>query len=314
MDFVKTYLDAVSQKRTWQLEANPIQLIPNQYSYEHLLLPEAKQDAFLRLLAGGNQLFTMPFSFSFHPLACHMLLYTETGSGQLSYAGVSVPLKEQRLLFFDCGQRFTLQSASLPWRFKIFFLGGAPLPVYSEQLKAKQASCFSLEEYSPIRKYLTQLLGIETNAGLYELIQMNQLFTDIFSSLYLGAFSGHTKQTADIPAYLIELKDFFDHHYKETFTLDSCQEHYNISKYRICREFSKYFGEPPLRYRNLKRLEAAKELLLTTEMNVHEISSIVGFENVNHFINLFKKENGNTPNAFKQTVLAGQSASRSPVQ
>lgn len=137
MDFVKTYLDAVSQKRTWQLEANPIQLIPNQYSYEHLLLPEAKQDAFLRLLAGGNQLFTMPFSFSFHPLACHMLLYTETGSGQLSYAGVSVPLKEQRLLFFDCGQRFTLQSASLPWRFKIFFLGGGAASCIQRTIKSK---------------------------------------------------------------------------------------------------------------------------------------------------------------------------------
>lgn len=55
-------------------------------------------------------------------------------------------------------------------------------------------------------------------------------------------------------------------------------------------------------------------MLLTTDWTIHEISSKVGYDNVNHFINLFKKNTGLTPGAFRQTVLAEQPALRSPVQ
>ena len=315
MDFVKIFSDTVSQKRTYTPGIKPMKLIPNQYSYRYLPFSETECDSFLHLLAGGRPSINSPFSFSFLPLECHMLLYTESGSGKLSYAGVSTALKKQHLLLFDCRQHFSIQSDSLSWQFKIFFLAGKHLSIYGTQLETLKAPCFFLEDYSPVHRQLARLLAIETTIRLNQLVQMNQLLTDVFSSLYLSAYQDcQTSQIAGAPAYLIELKDYFDHHYKKSFSLDACQEHYKISKYRICREFSKYFGEPPLHYRNQKRLEAAKELLLTTELNVHEISSMVGFENVNHFIKLFKKENGNTPNTFKQMVSAGQSASRSPVQ
>ena len=46
-------------------------------------------------------------------------------------------------------------------------------------------------------------------------------------------------------------------------------------------------------------IEKAKEMLLNTDLTVHEISSKTGFENVNHFINLFKRNTGLTPNVFR---------------
>ena len=314
-DFVKKFSDSVSQKRTHQPGIKPIQLIPNQYTYGRMPFSETERGAFLHLLAGGFHSVSLPFSFSFLSIDCQMLLYTESGSGALTHAGITTPLTARQLLFFDCAQRFSIQSDSLPWRFKIFFLAGRQLPIYGKYLKSEKAPCFYLEDYSPIHGQLTRLLGMETEAGLCQLVQMNQLLTDILSPLYLSKNpAGTVSQAAGTPSYLIELKDYFDHHYKKPFSLDACQEHYKISKYRICREFSRYFGEPPLHYRNKIRLEAAKELLLTTEQNVHEISSMVGFENVNHFIKLFKKTYGNTPNAFKQMVSEGQCASRSHAQ
>ena len=110
------------------------------------------------------------------------------------------------------------------------------------------------------------------------------------------------------------MKDTFDHHYADPFSLDIYQDRYHISKYRLCREFSAQFGEPPLRYLNEKRLETAKKMLLTSDLNVQTISSLVGFDNVNHFINLFKKYVGTTPNAFRQTVQADRPVLHSPAQ
>lgn len=108
-----------------------------------------------------------------------------------------------------------------------------------------------------------------------------------------------TKKEA-IPEYLSEIRMMFELHYNENYSLDDLEDAYSISKYRICREFSKYFKESPIQFLNHTRIKVAKNLLLTTDASVHEIGNMVGIANTNHFINLFKRETGATPLAFKQ--------------
>ena len=106
-----------------------------------------------------------------------------------------------------------------------------------------------------------------------------------------------------IPAYLLEMKALFDIDYQADYSLDELEELFNISKYRLCREFHSFFGEPPLQYLNGKRMELASDLLLTTDYRIHEVGSLVGIDNTNHFIYLFKKKTGLTPFAFKKKNL-----------
>ncbi len=303
MNFQENYLHCVSVRKDISVEQDPTLLIPNLYSYDALPVSESERCAFLHLLAAGNLSCEDLFSFSFQPMDCCMLLYTQGGSGKLSVNGTSVSLTENHLLFFDCRQLFSLQVAVLPWSFKIFFLSGDRLGFFRDLLHAKQAPLFLLPKFSPLPQTFSQLLGISESVTLPQFLLMQQLLDQLCTTLCLSAQETDADTSAslsDIPAYLIEMKDLFDHHYAKEFSLSTCQEHYSVSKYRLCREFAEYFGEPPLRYLNHRRLEAAKEMLLNTELNIHEISSLVGFENVNHFINLFKKYVGTTPNSFRQ--------------
>ena len=57
-----------------------------------------------------------------------------------------------------------------------------------------------------------------------------------------------------------------------------------------------------MRYLHSRRIDAAKRLLLTPDLSVHEVGSQVGIENTNQFINLFKKDTGTTPLSFKQAA------------
>jgi AraC-like DNA-binding protein len=50
----------------------------------------------------------------------------------------------------------------------------------------------------------------------------------------------------------------------------------------------------------LSRLSYAKELLLTTDLGVAEISARSGFGDVNNFIRSFKRLNGVTPNRYRR--------------
>lgn len=90
-----------------------------------------------------------------------------------------------------------------------------------------------------------------------------------------------------------------DNHLECSLTLDDLEKYCHMSKYRICHEFSDAFGLPPIKYMNKKRMAAAEILLLSTEKKVHEIALETGFENTNHFIHLFKKEYGTTPQAYR---------------
>ena len=107
-----------------------------------------------------------------------------------------------------------------------------------------------------------------------------------------------------IPEYMSEMKALFDHSYTNNYTLAELEEHFGISKYRLCREFTHYYHISPLQYLNRRRIEVSKDLLLSSNMPIHEVGSLVGIDNTNHFINLFKKYTGTTPFAFKQEAPA----------
>lgn len=63
----------------------------------------------------------------------------------------------------------------------------------------------------------------------------------------------------------------------------------NLQSTYFSNLFCRVTGMPPIKYLNLKRLEKAQELLLTTNQTLAEIASGVGFEDVFYFSRLFKK-------------------------
>lgn len=63
--------------------------------------------------------------------------------------------------------------------------------------------------------------------------------------------------------------------------------------------FKKHMGSSPKNYINKLRLEKAKKLLITTEMNITDISREIGYSDTCYFSKYFKKNTGFTPTEFK---------------
>lgn len=62
------------------------------------------------------------------------------------------------------------------------------------------------------------------------------------------------------------------------------------------REFLEQYNTTPAAWIKEKRLEHAHFLLKNTKQNVSEISQLIGYESVSHFIKAFKERFGGTPN------------------
>ncbi|MBF4519163.1 helix-turn-helix transcriptional regulator [Flavobacterium sp. ANB] len=70
------------------------------------------------------------------------------------------------------------------------------------------------------------------------------------------------------------------------------------------RDFLSVYNMPPSQWIRYKRLEKAKELLLSTKMSITEICYNLGFENIAHFSRLFKIQFSQTPTEYRMNKVA----------
>lgn len=88
---------------------------------------------------------------------------------------------------------------------------------------------------------------------------------------------------------------YIQEHYHEDLNMAMVSNHVSLNYSYFSQAFKDHTGETFVAYLRKLRLQKAKELLLTSDMKVYEISSSVGFENVKHFTRVFKEVEGVSP-------------------
>lgn len=297
MTFREQYETALTIKSTVSPEIIPDAAYFAGTFYELL---DSTIDRLPTVLCGGNIEIGESLSLTFQPLNCRLLLYIQEGSGTFRLSGQDHSLTAGSLLYLDCKERsFSLTAARHPWRAIVFSLGGGLFNVYESLVPFHTFLILHTDSYSPILRNLKQLLAGNAGAALKNKLRDASLITDILTELFMNAFHLENEDMTCAP-YLRELKHYMDNHLTSHIRLVDLEQRCHMSKYRICHEFSAVFGLPPLKYLNKKRMETAENLLLSTQKKVHEIALETGYENTNHFINLFKKEYGSTPQAYRE--------------
>lgn len=84
----------------------------------------------------------------------------------------------------------------------------------------------------------------------------------------------------------------------EDLSLEDLANRAGFSPRYFCRYFKKIIGRTPMEYVNYYRMEMAAEMLLTEDKSLKEVASDVGYQDLSHFIRLFKKYKGTTPKRF----------------
>ena len=225
----------------------------------------------------------------------YCIIYTQSGCGILQTKKENHSIPSGSLCFIDCRFEYSLRAAS-NWKYQIIFFDGYPVSYYYNLFHEASSPVLSLENNSSIPLLINKL--IQQNYVEREIINA-KLLTDILTRLAVTSHHNSLSEPA-APAYLVKIKEGFDTNYNLTFSLDELANEYQINKYRICRDFKKYFAATPIQYLNAVRLEAAKILLKASTLSVNEISYQVGFENANYFIQLFKKDSGTTPAVYRK--------------
>ncbi|MDF2654143.1 MAG: transcriptional regulator [Bacillota bacterium] len=97
------------------------------------------------------------------------------------------------------------------------------------------------------------------------------------------------------------IKGYIDEHYHEDIGLQSIAEELNISPYYLAHVFKEGSGYSPVNYILRRRIGEAQTLLINTDDNVTQISSLVGYDNPSHFNFIFTKHVGMSPLKYRKS-------------
>ena len=90
-------------------------------------------------------------------------------------------------------------------------------------------------------------------------------------------------------------------HYNDTeMSVNQIARAIAVSPNYLCAIFKKETGITIKQYILKKRIEAANQLLLNTDKSIYEICDAVGYNNVDHFCKLYKREMLTTPSSYRK--------------
>ncbi|GGD57197.1 response regulator transcription factor [Paenibacillus nasutitermitis] len=142
------------------------------------------------------------------------------------------------------------------------------------------------------------------------LTDLMQLFERYFQRV-LAQIAGKKE---DFSSRLVfETKQEIEKRYADDLTLQMIADQLNVNYSYLSRVIKKETGK---NFRDLlweHRLKEATSRLIQTDMKTYEIAYAVGFKDVNHFGEIFKKRLGKTPTEFKEEARRLPTASGSAV-
>ena len=96
--------------------------------------------------------------------------------------------------------------------------------------------------------------------------------------------------------------NYIKQHYTEKLTLTEVADHIHVSKWHLSKLLNKYTEKSFSELINQARVNKAKELLADPAMKIHQISEVLGFNDVTHFSKIFKKLQQISPNEYRNSL------------
>lgn len=94
---------------------------------------------------------------------------------------------------------------------------------------------------------------------------------------------------------------FIDQHLKDEFTLKDVAAHVHLNPSYFSVLFKEQVNMNFSEYVTRRRIQRAKELVITTNLPINEIAEEAGYKTSKYFIKIFKEIEGMTPSAYRKT-------------
>lgn len=211
--------------------------------------------------------------------AGNMVLYQPKQEMHYEYFGKDKP--EVYWVHFTGGQvRSILKRHDVPMDNNVFYAGNSP--TYGYLFKEM------------ILELQTCRVGYETLLSMY----LEQIFVLVQRSRLdkSPVVSSHLQEEMGIA------RRYFQEHYNENINIEEYALSRNMSVSYFLKKFKEVTSKSPMQYILGIRISNAVSLLESTDYNVTEISTIIGYDNPLYFSRIFKKQKGVSPSDYRKQL------------
>ncbi len=223
-----------------------------------------------------------------------LLLIRQTeGNLFLDYQGQEYALGPNEILLIDCRLPHSYWCRDYCAFEFIHFRGGPSRPYY-ERILSLFGPVISSYPDAPVIDSLKRVLKMMAKEELNEdlaAIEMQRILSHLITR--------HSVVHSEPADAMKETLNFLNANFTKDLSLQAIAEKANMSPYHFARKFKSHLGISPHHYLIYKRLSLAKELLISTTLNINEVAEQTGFHTPSHFIATFRKQTGMTPLKFR---------------
>ncbi len=140
----------------------------------------------------------------------------------------------------------------------------------------------------------------------YGAAYVNACFTQLLLDVYALQAEAAEKPPEDPGRHLAgQIAAYLDAHFLSPITLDELEKAFFLSRFHLCRLFKREMKTTLFAYVRAKKVEAAADLLLSTDRDVAAICFDSGFANLQSFYSAFKRHTGKTPLKYRKSRRTG---------
>ena len=108
------------------------------------------------------------------------------------------------------------------------------------------------------------------------------------------------EEKTETPALIHEVVAYVSANFLERMTIDELAFLFKTNRATLCREFKRETGKTLVSFVNERKVERAKEKILSSGKTFTQIAEEMNFESIHYFTRFFKKMTGETPKEFRQ--------------
>lgn len=234
-------------------------------------------------------------------LKSYQLIYTLEGQGRLDYMGKGWLTRPGELLFIDCERHHRyFTEAGQTWSFLWLHFWGRSAQGFFRALTRGGFRPLPIADRFRVESLLRRILALNKKKAPGCDILSSHLIDSLLTELLLQGLDADAQSPRlrrDVDAVIREIEARF----REKLCLDELAAQRRMSKFHLARTFKAATGSSINAYLINTRLNEGKRLLRESELSVSAVADEVGIRSVTHFINLFKKREGQTPLAYRKS-------------
>lgn len=228
----------------------------------------------------------------------NQILYCTKGSGTLIADGQRIAIPPRTAFFLPSDHPHEYYPEEDIWDVHWVVPSGFAHEEILKHLGLTGLRVFALKEINALEHIFRKM---------HEALRADSVFGNYRASGYLyeflmefyGLISEKGTTATPNPA-LSRAVDYINFNYARRISMDQLCAASGVTKQHLCMLFRTTLGVRPTEHITKRRIQAAKELLVSSKKNTEEIALATGFCSSSYFCKMFRRYEGMTPQEFKR--------------